>query len=121
MRRLFNLKMAEGSSGADHLNEFNTVTAQFSSVEIKFYDKVRALILLSSLSKSWNGTVTMMSNSSGKSKLNFNDVRDLILSEEIRRKELRETSGSALNTETRTEKNTNRKRSKSKHRSKSRT
>lgn len=65
-----------------------------------------------------------MSNSSRKEKLNYNDIRDLILSEEILRRELGETSGSALNTKARgrsIEKPPNRNRSKSKHRSKSRT
>ena len=82
MCRLFNLNMAEGSLVSDHLNEFNIVTAQLSSVQIEFDDEVRALILLSSLPKR-NGTVIAVSNSSGKSKLNFKDVCDLILSEEI--------------------------------------
>jgi hypothetical protein len=28
MKRLFNMKMSEGGSVADHLNEFNTVTGE---------------------------------------------------------------------------------------------
>ena len=65
-----------------------------------------------------------VSNSSGNEKLNYNDIRDLILSEEIHRRELEETSSFALNTEARGRsagKNSNRNRSQSKHRSKSRT
>ena len=83
MRRLFNLRMTEGASVAQHLNELNTITTQLSSVEIEFDDEVRALILLSSLPDSWNATVTAVSSSSGNSKLKFDDVRDLVLSEEI--------------------------------------
>ena len=49
IRRLFNLRMTEGASVAQHLNELNTITTQLSSVEIEFDDEVRALILLSSL------------------------------------------------------------------------
>ena len=30
MKRLFNMKMSEGGSVADHLNEFNTLTSQLS-------------------------------------------------------------------------------------------
>ena len=102
MRRLFNLKMAEGASVAQHLNELNTVTTQLSSVEIEFDDEVRALILLSSLPESWNATVTAVSSSSGKKKLKFGDVRDLVLSEEIRRRETGEaTTSSVLHTESR--------------------
>ena len=117
MRRLFNLRMTEGASVAQHLNELNTITTQLSSVEIEFDDEVRALILLSSLPDSWNATVTAVSSSSGNSKLKFDDVRDLVLSEEIRRRESGETSNSsALHTETRgrtSERNSNRSRSKS--------
>ena len=117
MRRLFNLRMTEGASVVQHLNELNTITTQLSSMEIEFDDEVRALILLSSLPDSWNATVTAVSSSSGNSKLKFDDVRDLVLSEEIRRRESGETSNSsALHTETRgrtSERNSNRGRSKS--------
>lgn len=102
MRRLFNLRMTEGASTAQHLNELNTVTTQLSSVGIEFDDEVRALILLSSLPESWNATVTAVSSSSGSNKLKFDDVRDLVLSEEIRRRESGECStSSVLHTETR--------------------
>ena len=39
MKKLFNLKMAENASVAQHLNEFNTITNQLSSVEIDFDDE----------------------------------------------------------------------------------
>ncbi|KAE8691518.1 Vacuolar-sorting receptor 1 [Hibiscus syriacus] len=124
MRRLFNLRMTEGASVAQHLNELNTITTQLSSVEIEFDDEVRALILLSSLPDSWNATVTAVSSSSGNSKLKFDDVRDLVLSEEIRRRESGEAStSSALHTESRgrtSKRNSNCGRSKSR-RGKSRT
>ncbi|KAE8698855.1 hypothetical protein F3Y22_tig00110597pilonHSYRG00962 [Hibiscus syriacus] len=35
MRRLFNLRMAEGASVAQHLNELNTITTQYASEGIK--------------------------------------------------------------------------------------
>ena len=63
MRRLFNLKMSEGASVAEHLNEFNIVMTQLNSVDIEFDDEVRALILLSSLPESWNAMVTVVSSS----------------------------------------------------------
>ncbi|WVZ16676.1 hypothetical protein V8G54_009658 [Vigna mungo] len=79
-----------------------SITTQLSSVGIEFDDKVRALILLSSLPESWNATVTAASSSSGSNKLKFHDVRDLILSEEIQRKESGESStSSVLHTESR--------------------
>ncbi|KAK2366240.1 putative mitochondrial protein [Trifolium repens] len=102
MRRLFNLRMTEGTSTAQHLNELNTVTTQLSSVGIDFDEEVRALILLSSLPESWNATVIAVSSSSGSSNLKFNDVRDLVLSEEIRRRDSGESStSSVLHTESR--------------------
>uniref|UniRef100_A0A803LV23 Retrovirus-related Pol polyprotein from transposon TNT 1-94-like beta-barrel domain-containing protein n=1 Tax=Chenopodium quinoa TaxID=63459 RepID=A0A803LV23_CHEQI len=102
MRRLFSLRMSEGGSVAQHLNELNSVTTQLSSVEIKFDDEVLALILLSSLPDSWNATVTAVRISSGNNKLKFDDVRDLVLSEEIRRRESGESSSSSvLHTESR--------------------
>jgi hypothetical protein len=52
MKRLFNMKMSEGGSVADHLNDFNTVTNQLSSVKVDFDDEVRALLILCSLPES---------------------------------------------------------------------
>ena len=84
MKRLFNMKMSESGSVADHLNDFNTVTSQLSFVGVKFDDEVRALLFLCSLLESWNGLVMAISNSvSGSSTFNFDDVVDAILSEEI--------------------------------------
>ncbi|RVW87710.1 Retrovirus-related Pol polyprotein from transposon TNT 1-94 [Vitis vinifera] len=90
-------------SVAQHLNEFNTITNQLSSVEIDFDDEIRALIVLASLPNSWEAMRMAVSNSTGKEKLKYNDIRDLILAEEIRRRDAGETSGSgsALNLETR--------------------
>ena len=52
MKCLFNMKMAEGGSVADHLNDFNTVTSQLSSVGINFDEEIRALLILCSFPKS---------------------------------------------------------------------
>jgi hypothetical protein len=49
MKRLFNMKMSEGGSVADHLNDFNMVTNQLSSVKVDFDDEVRDLLILCSL------------------------------------------------------------------------
>jgi hypothetical protein len=46
MKILFNMNMSEGDSVADHLNEFNTVTNQLSSVKVDFYDGVRDILIL---------------------------------------------------------------------------
>ena len=83
MKKLFNLKKAKGTLVAQHLNEFNTITNQLSTVEIEFDDEVRALILLASLPNSWEAMRMAVSNFVGKNKLKYNDIRDLILSEEV--------------------------------------
>ena len=52
MKKLFNLKMAENVSVAQHLNEFNTITNHLSSIEIDFDDEICVLIVLASLPNS---------------------------------------------------------------------
>ena len=49
MKRLFNMKMSEGGSVADHLNDFNIITSQLCSVGVNFDDEVIALLFLCSL------------------------------------------------------------------------
>ena len=128
MKKLFNLKMTEGMTVTQHLNEFNTITNQLSSVKIDFDDEIRALILLASLSNSWEAMRMAVSNSVDKAKLKYDDIRDLVLAEEVRRKDSGELlgSGSALNVDyrgrdnNRDYKGSNRDRSKSKNRGKSR-
>ncbi|KAL8162057.1 hypothetical protein V2J09_013546 [Rumex salicifolius] len=95
MRQLFNLRMTEDALVAKHLNALNTVTTQLSSVGIEFDEEVRALILLSSLPESWNAIVTTVSSSSESNNLKYDDVRALVLSEEIRRKGSGESSTSS--------------------------
>jgi hypothetical protein len=105
MKILFNMKMSEGGSIADHLNEFNTVTNQLSSVKVDFDDEVRDLLILCSLPESWNSLVMDVSNFvSGSNTLKFDDVVGVILSEEMRQKSTGETSGNALNMENREDK-----------------
>ena len=87
MKKLFNLNMAEGTPVAQHLNEFNTITNQLSFVKIDFDDEIRALIVLASLPNSWEALRMVVSNSAGKSKLKYDDIRDLILSKEVRRRD----------------------------------
>ena len=100
---MFNLKMAENALVAQHLNEFNTIRNQLSSVEIDFNDEIRALTVLTSLPNSWEAMRMVVSNSIGKEKLKYNGIQDLILAEEIHRRNAGKTSGSssALNLETR--------------------
>ena len=77
---LFNMKMLEGGSTVEHLNDFNMLTSQLSSIGVKFDDEVRALLILYSLPERWNGLVMDVSNSvSRSSTLKFDDVVGVIL------------------------------------------
>jgi hypothetical protein len=100
MNILFNMNISEGGSVVDHLNEFNTVTNQLSSVKVDFDDEVGDLLILCSLPKIWNNLVMDVSNSvSGSKTLKFDDVVGVILCEEMRWKNTGETSGNVLNME----------------------
>jgi hypothetical protein len=100
MKRLFNMKMLEGGSIANHLNEFKTVTNQPSSVKVDFDYEVKALIIFYSLPERWNILVMVVSNFvSSSNTLKFDDVVSVILNEEMRWKSIGETSGNALNME----------------------
>lgn len=82
--------MSENSTTAEYLNNFNTSINQLSIVKIKFDDEVQALIVLASLQNSWDVMRLSVSNSGGKEKLKYANIRDLILNEEIRRKDFGE-------------------------------
>ncbi|GKA99773.1 retrovirus-related pol polyprotein from transposon TNT 1-94 [Tanacetum coccineum] len=83
IRQLVNTKMKEGASIADHVNEFNSILSRLMSVDIKLDNEVQALLLLSSLPESWSGTVTAVRGSTETTKLKFDNIRDLILGEDI--------------------------------------
>ena len=102
------------------MNEFNTIRNQLSYLENDFNDEINALIVLASLPNSWEAMRLAVSNSTRKEKLKYNDIRDLVLVEEIRRRNASETlwSDSTLNLETRdrgNDRNLNQGRSKSRN------
>ena len=98
MKHLFNIKMVEGGSGANHLNEFNTAISQLSYVGVNFDEEIRALLILCSFPKSWNGLVMAVSNFVPRfSTIKYDDVIGIILSEETHMKTLgQSTLGSSL-------------------------
>jgi hypothetical protein len=84
MKILFNMKMSEGGFVVDHLNEFNMVTNQLSSVKVDFDDEVKDLLILCSFPERWNGLVMdVIDFVSGSNTLKFDDVVGVILSEEM--------------------------------------
>jgi hypothetical protein len=63
-RWLYSLRMKEGTKVTDHLNTFNTLIVQLTSMEVKFEDEDKAITLLCSLFESWDSLVTSISFSS---------------------------------------------------------
>jgi hypothetical protein len=62
MKRLFIMKMSKGGYVADHLNKFNMITNQLSSIKVDFDDEVRDILILFPLPKIWNSLVMVVSN-----------------------------------------------------------
>nr|GEW66920.1 retrovirus-related Pol polyprotein from transposon TNT 1-94 [Tanacetum cinerariifolium] len=96
IRQLVNTKMTEGAAVADHVTMFNSVISKLLSIDIKFNDEMQALLLLSSLPDSWSGTVTAVSSTSGTNKLTFEGIRDMIIGEDIRKRNYKEYPNSLL-------------------------
>jgi hypothetical protein len=48
-RQLYSLRMKEGTKVADHLNTFNTLIVELTSMEVTFEDEYKAITLLCSL------------------------------------------------------------------------
>jgi hypothetical protein len=92
-RQLYSLRMKEGTKVVDHLNTFNTLIVQLTSMEVKFEDEDKAITLLCSLLESWDNLVTSISFSSTYV-LDYEFVVGALLAEEMRRKSSKETSTS---------------------------
>ncbi|VFQ91176.1 unnamed protein product [Cuscuta campestris] len=96
IRELVNTKMKEGTSVTEHINKLNSILARLLSVGIKFDDEVQTLLLLSSLPDSWSGTVTAVTGSVGPDGFTFDQIRDFVLGENVRRKSSGESFGELL-------------------------
>ena len=112
--RLFDLQMYEGESVANHINEFNMIVSQLSSVEINFEGEIKALILMSSLPELWGTVVgsfrgfdklklwgTVVGSFQGFDKLKFDKIQDVVLGESIRKPKIGDSLGNALSVDRR--------------------
>jgi hypothetical protein len=84
-RRLYSFWMKEGMKLADHLNTFNTLIVQLTSMEVKFEDEDKSITLLCLLLESWDNLVISISFSSADV-LDYDSVVGALLAEEMRRK-----------------------------------
>jgi hypothetical protein len=121
MRRLFTLKMGKGISVRQQVGIVGDIIEQLASVDVKFDEHIKALVLLTSMPSDWDVTVNSICSGAGTTKkLKFNDVRDILLNEETRRQNnLEDPSSSALSIENRGRtfnKNSNNNRGRSKSR-----
>ena len=82
IKKLYNLRMRDGDSMAEHLNAFNTVVSQLVYVEIKISDEDKCISLLCSLPESWDSLVVDIG--SNTIALMFDEVVSFLLSEEMR-------------------------------------
>jgi hypothetical protein len=63
IKQLMNLRYREGAPVADHVNAFQGIINQLSSVGVSFEDEVRALLLLGSLPNTWETLKVTLCNS----------------------------------------------------------
>ena len=83
---MYNLRMKDGDSVTEHLNAFNTMVIQLSSVDIKISDEDKCISLLCSLPESWDSLVIAIGRN--KTNLNFDDIVSALPMEEIRRRNI---------------------------------
>jgi hypothetical protein len=83
--------MKEGTKIPDHLNVFNTLICQLSSMDVTYEDEDKAVTLLCSLLESWDHLVTTMWFISTYS-IDYDIVVGDLLYEEMRKRSSKETS-----------------------------
>ncbi|XP_024199952.1 uncharacterized protein LOC112203184 [Rosa chinensis] len=80
MRRLFTLKMGKGISVRQQVGIVGDIIEQLASVDVKFDEHIKALVLLTSMPSDWDVTVnSICSGFETTKKLKFNDVRDILI------------------------------------------
>jgi hypothetical protein len=78
--QLYSLRMKEGTEIVDHLNTFNTLLVQLTSMGVKFESEDKEITLLCSFPASWDHFVTSISFSTTES-IEFDVIVAALLSE----------------------------------------
>jgi hypothetical protein len=90
-KKLYNLRMKEGAKIVDHLNVFNTLIFQLSSMEVKYEDEDKEVTLLCYFPESSDHMVTSMWFNSTNA-IEYDIVVGDLLAEKMRRRSSKETS-----------------------------
>jgi len=91
-KQLNNLRVKEGTPILQHLNAFNRILNDLLALEVKLAEEEKALLLLSSLSSSYDHLATTIMN--GKETLKLEDVRQMLQDKLMKKIDsIEETSG----------------------------
>eukprot|EP00253_Pinus_taeda_P033884 PITA_33884 len=93
-KKMYNLRMKDGDSVTKHLDVFNTVVSQLSSVDIKILNEEKCTSLLCSLPDSWDSLVIAIG--SNATALHFDEIVSSFLTEEMRQKNIESQNGDSL-------------------------
>ena len=85
------MRMKEGTKIVEHLNVFNTLICQLTSMEVKFEYEDKALTLLCFFLESWDHLVTTVWFNTTYA-IDYDIVVGALLCEEMRRRSSKETS-----------------------------
>ena len=83
---MLSLKYHDGSPMTNHLNNFQGIMNQLSSMGIKFDEEIQGLLLIGSLPDSWKIFRTSLSNSASDGVISMDSAKSSVLNEQIRRK-----------------------------------
>jgi len=92
--KMYLLRMSDGSSVSEHLNAFNIVLSQLSSVDIKITDEEKCISLLYYFPDSWDSWVVAIG--SNTTTVALEDMVVSLLSEETRRKNMEGSTKNSL-------------------------
>jgi hypothetical protein len=92
--KLYLLSMSDGSSVTEHLNAFNTIISQLSSVDIKITEEEKCISLLCSLPESWDSLVVDIGSNS--TTLSLEHMVAYLLLGEMRRKNMEGSTKDSL-------------------------
>ncbi|CAL1401323.1 unnamed protein product [Linum trigynum] len=88
IRKIVNLEYKDGHSVTEHFSDFQGLVNQLTTMKLALDDEVHALLLFSLLSDGCETLVVSLSNSMPNGQLTMDIVKDNMLNEEARRKEL---------------------------------